>query len=625
MGRVARAVVSLLLLCSAALPFEPAGAASPPPTDADNATSDPGNQYGWFEAGLTWRGDFGDPQVVVANGQYYAFASPVGGRYLPMLQSTDLQNWYIHPRWTNQPAPWAGGPDPSSDPQIPAEIRNAPLSAGDKWNLNDALVAPPSWAQPDEQGPWIKMDYWAPSIIQIGSSWFAYSAVRVSWTSDDPHGYGRFCLTVASAPAIGGPYRDISGAGPILCDDIATDPGGSIDPFPFFDDRTGGYYLLWKAAGKRTDANPHPSALKAIPLGGDGRPVPGSAPVTLLETNEGSWEGSTIENPSMTSWLGTDYLFYSGNDSAANVDGSSSYASGYAVCPDGPRGGCQRATPGPLIASAGDVQGPGGSSGFVSTDGALRMAYASYWLGERRVGEAVEHPRRLGIVQLLLHPDNTLFVGSLPKLTPRSIDAGCPSSIPHASYSDTGGLPESTSRAIDCITYWGITSGNAGGNTYSPTATVTRGQMASFIARLIDASDAQLPMNAPDAFIDDNGDTHEKNIDRLANVGIVSGVGGGNYAPNESVTRGQMSTFLARAVKYVLGSALAAGPDVFADDTGSVHEANANADAAAGLAAGIAPGVFGGSRSTTRAQMAVFLSRTLDLLVTAGHATVPNH
>src|SRR3954452_1878857 len=147
-----------VLILSLSSTIDPAGAASPPATDADNASG--GQPYGWFEAGLTWRGDYGDPQVFVANGQYYAFASPVGGRYLPMLHSTDLQNWYIHDRWTTAPAPWAGGPDPSTDPQIPPEIRNSSMNSGDKWNNNDALVAPPAWAQPDDQGPWIKMDYW---------------------------------------------------------------------------------------------------------------------------------------------------------------------------------------------------------------------------------------------------------------------------------------------------------------------------------------------------------------------------------------------------------------------------------------------------------------------------------
>jgi beta-xylosidase len=29
---------------------------------------------------------------------YYAHSSPAGGRYLPVLTSTDLANWYIHRR-----------------------------------------------------------------------------------------------------------------------------------------------------------------------------------------------------------------------------------------------------------------------------------------------------------------------------------------------------------------------------------------------------------------------------------------------------------------------------------------------------------------------------------------------
>jgi hypothetical protein len=378
----------------------PPGPPPPPPPHFDADNVDANNPYGWFEAGKAWSGDFADPHVVVVNGTYVAYATPAGGRYLPMTASTDLVNWVAHPRWTSAPPPWQGS-NPETDPAIPIEIRRASMNPVDTWNLNDALVAPPAWAQQHDQGAWLKKDLWAPGVTKIGSSWYAYSAVKVSDHSDDPIGLGRWCITVASAPSHLGPFRDISGAGPIVCD---TDPAGSIDPSPFYDVATGTHYLLWKAAGR---VGVSPSALKSVRLGSNGLPTGGWT--TLLTTNHGSWEGSTIENPSMAFFGGTHYLFYSGGNYAATSNGSSTYATGYATCPSGPRGPCTRAATRPLLASSGHVQGPGGASAFVDTSGNLRLAHHYYWLGENR-GGPVAHPRRLRVVRLHRNPNGTLAV-----------------------------------------------------------------------------------------------------------------------------------------------------------------------------------------------------------------------
>ena len=48
-------------------------------------------------------------------------------------------------------------------------------------------------------------------------------------------------------------------------------------------------------------------------------------------------------------------------------------------------------------------------------------------------------------------------------------------------------------------------------------------------ARLIEAGGGSLPADAPDAFPDDDGSTHEASIDKLAAAGIVQGGAGGTY------------------------------------------------------------------------------------------------
>jgi hypothetical protein len=161
-----------------------------------------------------------------------------------------------------------------------------------------------------------------------------------------------------------------------------------------------------------------------------------------------------------------------------------------------------------------------------------------------------------------------------------------------------------------------------GPGTYNPSGQVNRGQMASFIARMIDATVAGLPAATGDHFDDDNGNAHEANINRLAEAGIVGGRDDGTYGPNDPVTRAQMATFLVRAYEYV-GPRLTATSDWFPDDDGNAHEDNINKAADAGFTGGRSDGTYGPNEPVRRDQMASFLARVLDLLVEGGFATTP--
>ena len=72
---------------------------------------------------------------------------------------------------------------------------------------------------------------------------------------------------------------------------------------------------------------------------------------------------------------------------------------------------------------------------------------------------------------------------------------------------------------------------------------VTRAQMALFIDRATD-----LPPTDEDFFDDDDGATGEAAINRLAAAHITGGCGVRRYCPNDSVTRGQMASFLVRTL-----------------------------------------------------------------------------
>ena len=129
--------------------------------------------------------------------------------------------------------------------------------------------------------------------------------------------------------------------------------------------------------------------------------------------------------------------------------------------------------------------------------------------------------------------------------------------------------------AIEWILAEGITFGCAA-ERFCPNGLVTRGQMASFLARALD-----LPTTSHDYFTDDNGTTHEASINRVRAAGITAGCDGSRYCPDGVVTRAQMATFLVRALDLPASST-----DYFTDDERSKHEARINSIAKAGLTVG---------------------------------------
>lgn len=169
---------------------------------------------------------------------------------------------------------------------------------------------------------------------------------------------------------------------------------------------------------------------------------------------------------------------------------------------------------------------------------------------------------------------------------------------------DNGNLHEGYIEAIAGV---GITYGcNAAGTLYCPSAGVSRAQMASFLARALD-----LAPTTEDYFNDDDGNSHEDNINAVAAAGISLGTGNQAYDPSGSVTRDQMASFLARALEGLADST----QDHFTDDNGSIHEDNINIVAANGITLGCdaSAKLYCPLDIVTRAQMASLLGRALGL------------
>jgi hypothetical protein len=87
-----------------------------------------------------------------------------------------------------------------------------------------------------------------------------------------------------------------------------------------------------------------------------------------------------------------------------------------------------------------------------------------------------------------------------------------------------------------------VALGCGDGRSFCPNDTVTRGQMASFLQRAL-----KLPDRAP-AFRDVlSGSTHAGAIGALAERGIILGGTDGRFQPNVPLTRGQAASILTRA------------------------------------------------------------------------------
>jgi hypothetical protein len=164
----------------------------------------------------------------------------------------------------------------------------------------------------------------------------------------------------------------------------------------------------------------------------------------------------------------------------------------------------------------------------------------------------------------------------------------------------------------------GITTGcSTSPAQYCPESTVTRAQMAVFLERGIHGSSYAPPaVGASTGFGDvPTGYWAAAWIKQLAADGITSGCGGGNYCPEESVTRAQMAVFLLRAKHGVAYLPPAPGGSTGFGDVPPDHWAAAFIKqlVAEGITVGCGSGNYCPDAPVTRAQMAVFLVRTFNL------------
>ncbi|MEQ8272428.1 MAG: S-layer homology domain-containing protein [Deltaproteobacteria bacterium] len=139
------------------------------------------------------------------------------------------------------------------------------------------------------------------------------------------------------------------------------------------------------------------------------------------------------------------------------------------------------------------------------------------------------------------------------------------------------------------------------GSRFCPDDAMTRAQLATFFVRAFDLS----PSNT-NAFDDDDNSAHEAAINALAAAGVTSGCGARRFCPDDYVKRDQIASFLARALSLPNVTR-----DFFSDDAGNTHESAINRIAAANITSGCGNGRYCPDRNVTRGQMATFLYRAI--------------
>jgi hypothetical protein len=202
--------------------------------------------------------------------------------------------------------------------------------------------------------------------------------------------------------------------------------------------------------------------------------------------------------------------------------------------------------------------------------------------------------------------------GAGTTIAPTARDAGdtC-ADAPRDRFPDTAGNVHAA--RIDCAAHHGITTGRADGS-YAPGAHLLRGQVATFLVNTLRAAGTPLPdpSQVPDHWEDDDGTEHEKRIDLVSHLGLMSG-SEGRFRPHATVSRADMAEAVSRALGLDHDQREPA-PDFFHDDDGRPAEPAIGRVAQEGIVTGKGGGRFAPGETLRRDQMATFLVRLLDAL-----------
>lgn len=217
-----------------------------------------------------------------------------------------------------------------------------------------------------------------------------------------------------------------------------------------------------------------------------------------------------------------------------------------------------------------------------------------------------------------------VLVGALPAGAQTAPDArGIDRVCPPPQVDDEPDLPDAGvthGDAILCAAGYGVVTGFEDG-TFRPGEPVTRGQVASLLARWLEvAIGASLPVPDEPPFTDTAGTTHAEAIHALASFDVLDGRDDDTFGPGEPLTRGQLAAVILRAISVAdvlrVGGPLPPENDEvdFTDIAGTTFEAPIRALAGVGVVQGGGDGAYLPDVTVSRGQLATFLMRAADYL-----------
>lgn len=218
------------------------------------------------------------------------------------------------------------------------------------WNSVDAMPTTPSWAS--------STAIWAPTVERFGDQYVMFFAAQRKFP---PNPAEDECVGRARSGSPLGPF--VPEPMPVHCGNDGIN--GALDP-SIFSAPDGSRWLLMAMSGSTTN-------IWTVRLDANATLV--SAPVPLA-TRDKPWEQVFLENPSMYFDGSTYLLAYSNNNWQTEA-----YSTAIARCAS-PTGPCTDRNDGPWLTTAGGRAGPGGLSFFTGPDGAARVAFHSYAIGD---------------------------------------------------------------------------------------------------------------------------------------------------------------------------------------------------------------------------------------------------
>ncbi|WP_265521588.1 family 43 glycosylhydrolase [Oerskovia flava] len=267
--------------------------------------------------------NFPDPDILVVDGVYHAYATNSDGRNVQHRTSTDLVTW------TEQP---------DAAPELGAWVGECSFSPG---GATDRCV-------------------WAPEVAEVEGGYALYYTARDATTP-------RQCIGLALSVSPYGPFEPV-GDDPLVCpngENGTEDLGGAIDAGTFRDGDQ--LYLLWKADGNCCAGKT--AIMFAQPLSADGVTLTGP-PTELIRVDRAN-EGSVVEAPTLIERDGTYYFIFSANDFYGGA-----YRTAYATS-DSVLGPYTKATTELMTSDRfqGDVRGPGGQDVVTAPDGGTAIVF----------------------------------------------------------------------------------------------------------------------------------------------------------------------------------------------------------------------------------------------------------